>query len=128
MVDKYFGKLVTLKNEEVIDMAKQMAERIKEGREDERPSVKEADEVPLEIQQALMRDFYKKRYERFLDEEIPALDGITPRKAAEDPRMRPKLLDLMKEHLKGIERHNRNRNLELDITWVLDELKLPELK
>ncbi|KAF0118065.1 MAG: hypothetical protein FD151_2244 [bacterium] len=128
MVDKYFGGLVTLKNEEVIDMAKQMAARIKEGRGGKRPSVKEAEEVPLEIEQTVMKNFYKKQYEKFLDEEIPALDGVTPRQAAEDPRMRPKLLDLMKEHLKGIERHNRNRNLGLDITWVLDELKLPELK
>ena len=128
IVDKYFGELVTLKNEEVIDMAKQMAERMKEGREDERLSVEEADNVPLEIQQRLRKDFYKKQYEKFLNEEIPALDGVTPRQAAEDPEMRPKLLELMKEHLKGIERQNQDHNLGLDITWVLDELRLSELK
>ena len=128
MVDKYFGGLVTLKNEEVIDMAKQMAERIKEGREDAQLSVDEADKVPLEIQQKLMKDFYKTRYKKFLDEEIPALDDITPRQAAEDPKMRQKLVELMKEHLKGIERQNQDHNSGLDITWVLDELRLPELK
>lgn len=42
--------------------------------------------------------------------------------------MRPKLIELMKQHLKGIERQNKDRGLDLNIDWVLDELLLLELK
>jgi hypothetical protein len=42
--------------------------------------------------------------------------------------MRPKLIELMKQHIKGIERGNRDRGLDLNIDWVLDELLFPELK
>ena len=43
--------------------------------------------------------------------------------------VRPKLLDLMKLHIHGIEKQNQeNPFLNLDIDWVLDELGLVELK
>lgn len=58
----------------------------------------------------------------------PALDNMTPRKAAADPRTRLKLIELMKHHLKGIEERNKDTGLNLNIDWVLDELALTELK
>jgi len=42
--------------------------------------------------------------------------------------MRPKLIDLMKMHLKGIERMNKDKELGINIDWIVDELKLVELK
>jgi hypothetical protein len=57
------------------------------------------------------------------------LDGKTPRQAAKNVKLRPKLLELMKLHLNGIERRNRmDTCLDLNIDWVVDELGLDELK
>jgi len=84
-------------------------------------------DIPPEVERELMQKFYKRHYTIFLDDKIPALDNMTPRSAAADPRMRPKLIELMKQHLKGIEQ-NKDRGLDLNINWVLDELSLPELK
>lgn len=126
MVKKYFKGLVVLRNEAVVDMAKQLAERIDER--NEKLPVEKSDPIPLEIEQKLMRDFYKHNYEKFLDEEIPMLNGLTPRQAAKEPAMKQRLIDLMKLHLKGIEKQNRDKNLGLNIDGVLDELGLSELK
>jgi len=80
------------------------------------------------LSRKMMKDFYKKHYEKFIDEQIPALDNLTPRQAAKDPKMRPKLIGLMKQHLKSIDIQNKEKGLGLDISWMLDELGLVELK
>ncbi|MDI6786382.1 MAG: hypothetical protein QMD92_06695 [bacterium] len=126
MIEKYFKKLVTLKKEAVVDTAKQLANRI--DKRDEDFSIKEIMPIPLEDEQEMMQSFYKYQYEKFLDEKIPALNGVTPRQAAKDLSMRPMLIKLMKLHLKGIEEQNKDKNLWLNIDWLLDELKLHELK
>jgi hypothetical protein len=126
MLKKYFKDKIVLKNETVVDIAKQLAEDRKQG--EERPSPQIDEEIPLEIKQKLAQDFYKNQYMKFLDDEVPALDGMTPRKAAKKTSMRPRLVELMKSHLKGIDRQNKAENLGIDISWVLDELGLEELK
>jgi hypothetical protein len=126
MIEKYFKDLVSLKNEAVVDMAKQLAERIDEKGEE--PFTEKNSSIPWEIEQKLMQSFYKDRYEKFLDEEIPALGSMTPRQAAKEPSMKQQLINLMKLHLKGIEKQNRDKNLGLNIDWVLDKLGLSELK
>lgn len=126
MIARYFKDLVALKKEAVVDMAKQLADRIDKRNEDF--SLEKSISIPLEDERKIMQSFYKDHYEKFLDEEIPALNGATPRQGAENPSIRPKLINLMKLHLKGIEKQNRDRNLGLNIDWLLDELKLHELK
>ncbi len=134
MVGKFFGDNLLLQNEAVVDMAKQQAERIEDSYEDyvqERILEKEkniSDGIPLEVERELMQKMHKRHYTVFLDDKIPALDNMTPRAAAADPKMRPRLIDLMKQHIKGIEKQNKDRGLDLNIDWVLDELSLPELK
>ena len=132
---KYFGDKLILKNELVVDLAKQIAGKKIDGSEEEladeefiKEYRKDSKEVPIEIERKLVQGFYEKRYKKFVDEEIPALDNFTPHQAANDPKMRPRLVDLMKQHLKGIEKENRDRKLDLNIDWVLDELGLTELK
>ena len=75
-----------------------------------------------------MQQFHRRHYEKFLDDDIPMLDGLTPRQAAVSPEMRPRLVELMKLHLHGIEKRSREEGLGLDLDWVLDELGLDELK
>ena len=134
MVGKFFGENLLLQNEVVVDLAKQQAGKMDDDYESyaqEIISNKEKSDpkkIPPEVERELMQKFYKRHYTIFLDDKIPALDEMTPRAAAADPQMRPKLIELMKQHLKGIEQQNKDRGLDLNIDWVLNELALPELK
>ena len=123
---KYFKHLIVLKTEVIVDLAKQIAgddERITDNH-----PLKEKEEIPHEVKAEIMQKFNKNYYTKFLDDHVPALNGITPREAARDKKMRPALVELMKIHLKGIETQNRDDGFGLNIDWVLDELKLSELK
>jgi len=63
----------------------------------------------------------------FSDQPIPALDGRTPRDAAGDPVLRPKLVRLMKSHVRGHDQKNLQTGRDTDINWLLRELGLDEL-
>ena len=47
--------------------------------------------------QTLIREFLERHYESWIDEEIPALGGLTPREAAGKPGPRQRLVALLKE-------------------------------
>jgi hypothetical protein len=134
MVKKLFGESLALEKELVVDLARQHAAKIEDNYEDyaqgvilEKQEGKKED-IPPEIARELLQKMHKRHYTIFLDDKIPALDNMTPRQAASDPQMRPRLIELMKQHLKGIEIQNKERGLDLNIDWVLDELSLQELK
>lgn len=129
---KYFNKAIALQKEMVVDLAKKLAGKIENDDEFPGISLAEApetrsDPIPAEVERKLLQDFYKTRYENFMDEQIPALNNMTPRQAAKDPRMRTMLIDLMKIHLKGIEKQNKEKDLGINIDKVLEELHLKEL-
>jgi hypothetical protein len=63
----------------------------------------------------------------FLDESVPALDNRTPREAARDPVLRPKLVQLMKQRIRGHDEHNLQTGQTDDLNWMLHELGLPEM-
>lgn len=70
----------------------------------------------------------------FLDEAIPALDNRTPREAARDPALRPKLVQLMKQRVRSHDERNLQTGRPLragtktdDINWLLHELELTEI-
>ncbi len=62
-----------------------------------------------------------------LDSPIPALDGHTPRAAACNPALRPKLLHLMKGHVRQLDEANLRTGRSDDINEFLRELGLFEL-
>jgi hypothetical protein len=134
MVKKFFGESLILQNEAVVDLARQQAAKIEDNYEDyvqkQIAEKQESDskDIPPEIERELLQKMHKRHYAIFIDDKIPALDDMTPRAAATDLQMRPRLIELMKQHLKGIEEQNKDRGLDLNIDWVLDELSLPELK
>lgn len=79
-------------------------------------------------QQDLIAETRRKNLEHFLDDSIPWLDGLTPRQAAIRPEMRPRLVSLMKKHVRWHDEWAReNRRETDDINWVLKELGLHEL-
>lgn len=129
MVENYFGSRVKLIRETVVDIADQMLERDRtEGEEigfDEKEAP--AHSIPLEVEKELLQKFYRRHYQKFLDDKVPAIDNHTPREAAKNPAMRPWLIELMKQHVQGLEQMSRERGIELNIDWVLEELGLHEL-
>jgi hypothetical protein len=72
-------------------------------------------------------DIFRQQYATFADEPIPALDGKTPRAAASDPALRPRLVALMKTHIRDTDRRRRDEGLDLDLNPLLTELGLHEL-
>jgi hypothetical protein len=70
---------------------------------------------------------FQRQYATFLDEPIPWLDGRTPRAAAADPALRPRLVSLMKTHICGVDQRRKKEGLDLDLNPLLNELGLHEL-
>jgi len=63
----------------------------------------------------------------FLEEPVPALDHRTPREAASDPVLRPKLIQLIKQRVRGHDERNLETGRTDDINWLLQELGLTEI-
>ncbi len=130
MLDKYFPGKLKFQREKIVDIARQAAAekeedgKIRGGRPRPPPS---REKISPEVKAEVMKQFYRDRYTRFLDEEIPALNGLTPRQAAADPLSRRLLVDLMKGHLFGIESKNREERMDISIDFALRELGLEEL-
>jgi len=61
------------------------------------------------------------------DQPQPALDGKTPREAAEDPVLRPRLARLLKELIRAGDSLRRTVGMDIDHTLLLRELRLEEL-
>jgi hypothetical protein len=78
-------------------------------------------------QEEFMSKFLHEQDQKFLDDNVPALDGHTPRRAAADPALRPKLLRLMKERVRGVDKRNLETGRDDDINWMLRELNLDEI-
>ncbi len=76
-----------------------------------------------EIERHMEQEFLK----TFLDGQIPALDGLTPRQAAKDSAVRPKLVELMKSHVRTHDENNLRTGRDTDITGILEELGLDEI-
>jgi hypothetical protein len=63
----------------------------------------------------------------FLENPLPALDGRTPRAAARDVALRPKLVRLMKQWVRKQDEDNLRTGRNEDINWMLRELGLTEI-
>jgi len=69
----------------------------------------------------------RQQYATFADEPLPWLKGGTPRAAAADPALRPRLVRLMKTHIRGVDNRRRKEGLDIDLNPLLAELGLHEL-
>lgn len=63
----------------------------------------------------------------WLDKQQPVLDGKTPREAAVDPALRPKLIKLLKECVRRCDERNLETGGSEDINWMLEELGAHEI-
>jgi hypothetical protein len=134
MIEKYLGACITFQVETENDLKEELRGRLqdKKGQRIEPPMngrMERENEVPPEVQAEILSKFHEQHYRQFMDSPVPMLENKTPRQAAKNKMLRPKLIDLMKLHVHGIEKQNQeNPYLSLDIDWVLDELGLEELK
>ena len=140
MVERDFGSLLTFEQETVEDLPTILAERERRertlasaermafGRAAGMPPAR-ADSEPSDPETArkMLEERHLRDYREFLDESVFALGGLTPRAAAADPEKRPQLIELMKQHISGLEQRNRDQGLNLSLDWVLEELGLREL-
>ena len=120
MIEKYFGNLVEFLKEEIIDHNIIMEEKMEQEEAIEEQGVKvDEEDIPRKVEQEVMERFYKHHYMTFLDDKIPALDGLTPREAARRDDCREKLIELMKEHINGLETLMGDKGIKISIDWVL---------
>ncbi|MFT4586276.1 MAG: hypothetical protein ACI9VS_000779 [Candidatus Binatia bacterium] len=70
----------------------------------------------------------RRQEEAFLNESVPMLDGVSPREAARDPLLRPKLIWMMKSRILSIDEENLRTGESRDIDWMLEELGLNEIR
>lgn len=85
---------------------------------------KEAQEIPDEAHQKLLGEFYERHYRGWLDEQIPALGGRAPRRAAKSKTIGLKLSALLKNFESQFERQRRAGEIAYDFVWMWAELGL----
>lgn len=146
--EKYFGSSIRFEKESVLDLAKLEREReqaqavfeeaargvfgpekhVASNAEEAAATNQAGDEITPDMKRRIGEQTHREFYAKFLDDAIPSLDGQTPRAAAKDAALRPRLVDLMKDHINSLEYNNRRDGTRLSLDEVLDELGLPELK
>jgi hypothetical protein len=140
LVEKHFGALVAFLKETMVD--RDQAVRAQQARES---TLRQAEAAVYggagagaasAAENAAARAERRRQIEAahadrcrtFLDEPLPALDGLSPRVAAAKPELRPRLVELMKGYLQKVARQNLDEGMSLSLDPVLDELGLSELK
>jgi hypothetical protein len=91
--------------------------------ESSRPVQLKPGETTEDLQARMLADYDRK----FLEDSIPALDGMTPRQAAASPTHRGKLIALMKERIRGLDERNLQTGRNDSIEWMVEELGLKEI-
>ncbi|MCU0253043.1 MAG: SEC-C domain-containing protein [Acidobacteria bacterium] len=79
--------------------------------------------IPEELERQLTAQILDRHYRTWPDERIPALDGRTPRQAAKDPALRPRLVDLLRS-FENEEAHGKPPGARYDFSWMWRELGL----
>lgn len=80
------------------------------------------DEIPGEIEQELYDQFMRRHYEKWVDEQIPALNNKTPLEAVKTPAGRKKVIDLLKGIENLEEQKKRSGETHSDISWLWERL------
>jgi hypothetical protein len=105
------------------DMQRRLQDELKKPKEKSRTQGGR-EEIPFEIQEALVLDHMARHYRKWLDEPVPALDGRVPREAAKDKAMRPRLIELLHGLDRGYQRSLAMGAPAFDPSWMWGELGL----
>jgi hypothetical protein len=83
------------------------------------------EEIPTEVEEALVREMMAAHRAKWLDSPVPALDGKSPRAASRDPAMREQLEELLKAIEYMEEQRRRAGEPYTDVAELRRELGLP---
>jgi tetratricopeptide (TPR) repeat protein len=90
------------------------------------PRAKEAAvDLPPEVQARLLGQMLHRHYTAWLDQQIPALDNRTPRQAARDMLLRPKVIQLLREIENHQDRERQQGKPWYDAAWMWERLGIP---
>jgi len=111
------GDLLTYTIREVVDPRSEKARRAASNRPQE--------EIPQEIQQQVLHQFFAKHYETWPEIALPALEGKSPLEAVKDERLRPAVVELLKsiEQLE-IRRAKQAGGAPFDVSFLWQRLGL----
>jgi hypothetical protein len=85
-------------------------------------------EIPAGLSGEEANEFMNRQHhEKWLDERIPAFNNLTPRAAAADSAMRPKLVGMLKSTIREHDMRNLRTGGMSDINWLVRELGLNEV-
>lgn len=127
LVEKLAGAAVHHRATTHEDLRKLVMERVTAqalGRGDEESDG--AAEVDPDVAEALVAAHYARHYRAWIDEPVPALDGRTPRDAAQHPAMRDRVEALIHDLESMYERALKSGQPAYDPSWMWDELGLAE--
>lgn len=109
------------------NLAMEVRDRLRAGRGRERSCAAETSEdLPREVQEALVLDQMVRYYRDWLDKPVRALEGRTPREAAADVALRSKLIDLIRGLEGQYQRALQAGTPAYDPSWMWTELQLQE--
>jgi hypothetical protein len=108
------------------NLAAAVRERMRRGGPAGAGAAGPAPEIPREVQEALALEHYARHYRRWIDDKVPALDDHTPREAAVDAALRPRLVDLIAGLENVYQRALQRGDPAYDPSWMWDELGLDD--
>jgi hypothetical protein len=138
--EAHLGDRVRFTGQRLDDFAVSMAEkepkideslvppRLRETKSQMRISVKRV-QPPIQPKSLdeLGADWMAAQDRAWLDAPVPALDGKTPRAAAQNPALRPRLIRLMKSRIRTTDQRNLRSGGREDVNWMIRELGLQEI-
>jgi tetratricopeptide (TPR) repeat protein len=90
-----------------------------------RPGRETASEIPPEVRTRLVGQMLHRHFTAWLDQTIPALDGRTPRQAARDMLLRPRLIQILREVENAQDRERQQGKPWYDAAWMWETLGIP---
>lgn len=78
-------------------------------------------EIPVDLQHQIIREYKQKHYQNWVDEKLPALDGMTPRQAVKSAEGRQQVINL----LKSMENMEAGMDDPFDFGFIWETLGLP---
>lgn len=128
LVESLAGEAVRHRSTTHEDMAHKVREELRQGKAGRAPSSREQEEgaIPRELAEELVLDHYAKHYRAWVDEPVPALDGLTPRSAARSPGLRARLVELLHDLQRMYQHALRSGQPAYDASWMWSELELEE--
>ena len=92
--------------------------------EGQRPK-EDSSEIPPDVRTRLVGQMLHRHFTAWLDQQIPALDGRTPRQAARDILLRPKVIQLLQEIENIQDRERQQGKPWYDAAWMWEVLGIP---